>query len=67
MIATIELAAAVLLAVLALTVPVVAALLVVAIWLFAVRRIRLFFARHSTPEAPSQTSIPSASVEGGSG
>jgi Domain of unknown function (DUF4126) len=52
-VATIELALALTLALLALTVPVVAFGLVIGLWLFAVQRIRRLFRRETLPGAVS--------------
>lgn len=55
-IATIELVAAVVLALLAVTVPVVAIMLVFGLWIFAIQRIRRFFSQNR-PESESTKGI----------
>lgn len=57
-IATIELIAAVVLALLAVTVPVVAIVLVIGLWIFAIQRIRRFFVRNRSESQPAEGIAP---------
>jgi hypothetical protein len=57
-IATIELVAAIVLALLAVTVPLVAIVIVIGLWVFAIQRIRRFFARNRSESKPMEGMAP---------